>query len=32
MKNLLFNHVDIAPENYHIPDGNIGKKDIADLL
>ncbi|MCM4170294.1 glucosamine-6-phosphate deaminase [Arenibacter sp. TNZ] len=30
MKELLFNHVDIAPENYHIPDGTLAKKDIAD--
>tara|TARA_R110000868_G_scaffold78284_3_gene223554 strand:- start:1871 stop:3799 length:1929 start_codon:yes stop_codon:yes gene_type:complete len=30
MKELLFNHVDIEPENYHIPDGTLAKKDIAD--
>jgi len=30
MKELLFNHVDIEPENYHIPDGTLSKKDIAD--
>ncbi|NKI27056.1 glucosamine-6-phosphate deaminase [Arenibacter sp. 6A1] len=30
MKELLFNHVDIAPENYHIPDGMLSKEDIAD--
>jgi len=30
MKEQLFNHVDILPENYHIPDGLLSKKDIAD--
>jgi glucosamine-6-phosphate deaminase len=30
MKELLFNHVDILPENYHIPDGTLSKDDIAD--
>jgi len=29
MKELLFNHVDILPENYHIPDGTLAKKDIS---
>jgi len=28
MKEQLFNHVDILPENYHIPDGTLAKKDI----
>ncbi|MGB2274066.1 MAG: 6-phosphogluconolactonase, partial [Flavicella sp.] len=30
MKEHLFNHVDILPENYHIPDGMLTKQDIAD--
>tara|TARA_R110002073_G_scaffold40547_5_gene114939 strand:+ start:29581 stop:31509 length:1929 start_codon:yes stop_codon:yes gene_type:complete len=30
MKELLFNHVDILPENYHIPDGTLSKEKIAD--
>eukprot|EP01089_Gocevia_fonbrunei_P023025 TRINITY_DN9533_c0_g2_i1.p1 TRINITY_DN9533_c0_g2~~TRINITY_DN9533_c0_g2_i1.p1 ORF type:complete len:550 (+),score=112.31 TRINITY_DN9533_c0_g2_i1:341-1990(+) len=30
MKELLFNHVDIEPGNFHIPDGTLAKKDIAD--
>ncbi|WP_223548687.1 MULTISPECIES: glucosamine-6-phosphate deaminase [Aestuariivivens] len=29
MEELLFNHVDILPENYHIPDGQLSKEDIA---
>src|SRR5690606_26901266 len=29
MKELLFNHIDIQPENCHIPDGTLAKKDIA---
>ncbi|MCL4124192.1 UNVERIFIED_CONTAM: hypothetical protein GTU68_008763 [Idotea baltica] len=28
MKEQLFNHVDILPENYFIPDGTLPKKDI----
>ncbi|WP_341216999.1 glucosamine-6-phosphate deaminase [uncultured Wocania sp.] len=28
MKEQLFNHVDILPENYHIPDGTLAKEDI----
>ena len=30
MKELLFNQVDILPENIHIPDGTLSKSDIAD--
>ncbi len=30
MKELLFNQVDILPENCHIPDGTLSKEDIAD--
>ncbi len=30
MEELLFNHVDILPENYHIPDGTLSKAEIAD--
>lgn len=30
MKNLLFDHVDILPENYNIPDGTLKKSEIAD--
>ncbi|WP_308990407.1 glucosamine-6-phosphate deaminase [Mariniflexile litorale] len=30
MKELLFNHVDILPENYHIPDGTLAKDAIGD--
>lgn len=30
MQEQLFNHVDILPENYHIPDGMLPKEDIAD--
>lgn len=30
MKEQLFNHVDILPENYHIPDGALSKDAIAD--
>ena len=30
MKEQLFNHVDILPENYHIPDGLLSKESIAD--
>ncbi len=30
MKELLFNHVDILPENYHIPDGTLSKEEIGD--
>lgn len=29
MKELLFDQVDILPENYHVPDGTLKKKDIA---
>ncbi|XMO86766.1 glucosamine-6-phosphate deaminase [Algibacter sp. AS12] len=29
MKEQLFNHVDILPENFHVPDGLLSKKDIA---
>ncbi|GAA3648616.1 glucosamine-6-phosphate deaminase [Flavivirga jejuensis] len=29
MKELLFNHVDILPENIHIPDGTLPKEEIA---
>ena len=29
MKELLFNHVDILPENFHIPDGMLSKREIA---
>ena len=30
MKEQLFNHVDILPENYHIPDGTLSKETISD--
>ena len=30
MKELLFDHVDILPENYHVPDGLLSKEEIAD--
>ncbi|QDO95206.1 glucosamine-6-phosphate deaminase [Formosa sediminum] len=30
MNELLFNHVDILPENCHIPDGTLDKEEIAD--
>lgn len=30
MKEQLFNHIDILPENYHVPDGLLSKKAIAD--
>jgi len=30
MKELLFNHVDILPENYNIPDGTLSKEEIAE--
>ncbi|WP_142784780.1 glucosamine-6-phosphate deaminase [Changchengzhania lutea] len=30
MKEQLFNHVDILPENYHVPDGLLSKEAIAD--
>ncbi len=30
MKEQLFDHVDILPENYHVPDGMLSKEDIAD--
>ena len=30
MKEQLFNHIDILPENYHVPDGLLSKEDIAD--
>lgn len=30
MRELLFNHVDILPENHHIPDGTLSKEEIAD--
>ena len=30
MKELLFDHVDIVPENIHIPDGTLSKQKIAD--
>ena len=30
MKEQLFNHIDILPENYHVPDGLLSKADIAD--
>ncbi|MFB9054791.1 glucosamine-6-phosphate deaminase [Formosa undariae] len=29
MNELLFNHVDILPENCHVPDGTLSKKEIA---
>ncbi|WP_445730921.1 glucosamine-6-phosphate deaminase [Mariniflexile sp.] len=29
MKELLFNHIDILPENIHIPDGTLPKEEIA---
>ena len=31
MKELLFDHVDILPENIHIPDGTLSKEAIADF-
>lgn len=30
MKELLFNQIDILPENIHIPDGTLSKEQIAD--
>ncbi len=30
MKEQLFNHIDILPENYHVPDGLLPKVDISD--
>lgn len=30
MQEQLFNHVDILPENYHIPDGTLSKENIRD--
>ncbi|SEP98738.1 glucosamine-6-phosphate deaminase [Hyunsoonleella jejuensis] len=30
MKELLFNHVDILPENIHIPDGTLTKENISE--
>ncbi|MEL0650731.1 glucosamine-6-phosphate deaminase [Algibacter sp. TI.3.09] len=30
MKEQLFNHIDILPENYHVPDGLLSKEAIAD--
>ncbi|MBF7090256.1 glucosamine-6-phosphate deaminase [Flavobacterium sp. ALJ2] len=30
MKELLMDQVDISPENYHIPDGQLSKEQIAD--
>ncbi|MFH4964771.1 glucosamine-6-phosphate deaminase [Gaetbulibacter sp. M235] len=30
MKEQLFNHIDILPENYHVPDGLLLKEEIAD--
>ncbi|MCF8274449.1 MAG: glucosamine-6-phosphate deaminase [Flavobacteriaceae bacterium] len=30
MKEQLFSHVDILPENYHVPDGLLSKENIAD--
>jgi len=30
MKEQLFDHVDILPENYHVPDGLLSKEAIAD--
>ncbi len=29
MRHQLFDHVDIKPENIHVPDGTIAKKDVA---
>ena len=29
MQEQLFNHVDILPENYHIPSGILSKSEIA---
>jgi hypothetical protein len=29
MKEQLFNHIDIFPENYHVPNGLLSKKNIA---
>ncbi|MBU2949300.1 glucosamine-6-phosphate deaminase [Tamlana agarivorans] len=29
MKEQLFNHVDILPENYHVPDGQLSKENIS---
>ena len=31
MKEHLFNHIDILPENIHIPDGTLAKGDITDF-
>ena len=30
MKELLFDHIDILPENFHVPDGLLTKEQIAD--
>lgn len=30
MKELLFDHIDILPENYHVPNGLLTKEQIAD--
>ena len=30
MQEQLFNHIDILPENCHVPDGTLSKKDIRD--
>ena len=30
MKEQLFDHVDVLPENYHVPDGLLSKENIAD--
>ena len=30
MKELLFDQIDIFPENYHVPDGTLSKSEIAD--
>ena len=31
MKEHLFNHIDIAPENVHVPDGTIAVEKVADF-
>lgn len=31
MKEYLFDHVDILPENIHIPNGNLEREDVADF-
>ncbi|MFV8325861.1 glucosamine-6-phosphate deaminase [Flavobacterium sp. ZS1P14] len=30
MKELLFNHIDMLPENYHVPDGTLSKEVIGE--